>query len=214
MLTKSNNTGGQSGARPGAGQKKKALNERLETDNPGGRALKVLDVPDLDGVEMPKPYDFLSATQRDGGKLQAAEIYEETWNWLKSIGCTSVVSPQMLECYAMCAARWIQCEEMTSQLGFLSKHPIMGKPIPSPFVNIGIHYMNQATRLWNEITKSPRRTAPRNTAEQTPRQTLWSGCSVQGKDRAEHNREREPSPRQGGRQDSWRHRKPGLCRSA
>ncbi|MCC8075305.1 MAG: P27 family phage terminase small subunit [Clostridiales bacterium] len=151
MPTKSNNTGGQGGARPGAGRKKKALSEKLETGNPGGRTLKVLDVPDLEGVEMPEPHDFLSATQRDGGKLQAAEIYEETWNWLKSIGCTSVVSPQMLERYAMCAARWIQCEEMTSQLGFLSKHPTTGKPIPSPFVNIGINYMNQATRLWNEI---------------------------------------------------------------
>ena len=25
------------------------------------------------------------------------------------------------------------------------------KPIPSPFINIGINYMNQAVRLWNEI---------------------------------------------------------------
>lgn len=51
----------------------------------------------------------------------------------------------------MCAARWIQCEKMTSTLGYLSKHPTTGKPIPSPFINIGINYMNQANRLWNEI---------------------------------------------------------------
>ena len=51
----------------------------------------------------------------------------------------------------MASARWIQCEEMTSKLGFLSKHPTTQKPIPSPFINIGINYMNQATRLWNEI---------------------------------------------------------------
>ena len=36
-------------------------------------------------------------------------------------------------------------------MGFLSKHPTTGKPIPSPFVNIGIQYMNQAIRQWNEI---------------------------------------------------------------
>ena len=83
--------------------------------------------------------------------LRCKEIYEETWEWLKSIGCTAVVSPQLLERYAMCAARWIQCEEMTSALGYLSKHPTTGKPIPSPFISIGINYMNQANRLWNEI---------------------------------------------------------------
>ena len=126
MPTKSNNIGGRGGARPGAGRKKKPLTEKVETGNP-------------------------SATQRDGGQLQAKEIYEETWEWLKSIGCTAVVSPQLLERYAMCAARWIQCEEMTSTLGYLSKHPTTGKPIPSPFINIGINYMNQANRLWNEI---------------------------------------------------------------
>ena len=40
---------------------------------------------------------------------------------------------------------------MTNRLGFLSKHPTTQKPIPSPFINIGINYMNQAVRLWNEI---------------------------------------------------------------
>jgi hypothetical protein len=40
---------------------------------------------------------------------------------------------------------------MTTRLGYLSKHPTTGKPIPSPFINIGINYMNQANRLWDEI---------------------------------------------------------------
>ncbi len=151
MPTKSNNTGGRGGARPGAGRKKKALTDKVESRNPGGRTLRVLDIPDVSGMDMPKPHDFLSATQRDGGQLQAKEIYEETWNWLKGIGCTAVISPQLLERYAMASARWIACEEMTSSLGYLSKHPTTGKPIPSPFINIGINYMNQANRLWNEI---------------------------------------------------------------
>ena len=110
-----------------------------------------MDIPEVDGVEMPKPKDILSATQRDGKSFMAKEIYEETWEWLKKIGCHTVVSPQVIERYAMCAARWIQCEQMTNELGFLSKHPTTGKPIPSPFINIGINYMNQAVRSWNEI---------------------------------------------------------------
>lgn len=145
MPTKSNNTGGRGGARPGAGRKKKSLSVAEIKES------KIIDISDIKGVEMPKPHDFLSATQRDGGKFQAKEIYEETWNWLQSVGCTALVSPQLLERYSMCAARWIQCEEMTSNLGYLSKHPTTGKPIPSPFINIGINYMNQANRLWSEI---------------------------------------------------------------
>ena len=151
MPTKSNNIGGRGGARPGAGRKKTAVSEKAKNGNPGGRRLEVLDIPEVEGVEMPKPHDFLSAEQRDGSELQAHKIYTETWNWLNKIGCSSKVSPQLLERYAMCSARWIQCEEMTNKLGFLSKHPTTQKPIPSPFINIGINYMNQAVRLWNEI---------------------------------------------------------------
>lgn len=73
-------------------------------------------------LKCPSPTIF-SAEQRDGSELQAKEIYEETWKWLKQIGCAAKVSPQLLERYAMCSARWIQCEEMTNRMGFLSKHP-------------------------------------------------------------------------------------------
>lgn len=40
---------------------------------------------------------------------------------------------------------------MTNELGFLSKHPTTGKPGTSPFINIGINYMNQASRQWDNI---------------------------------------------------------------
>ena len=79
MPAKSNNTGGRGGARPGAGRKKSAVKDKAENGNPGGRKLEVLDIPEVEGVEMPKPHDFLSAEQRDGSVLQAQEIYKETW---------------------------------------------------------------------------------------------------------------------------------------
>ena len=86
MPTKSNNTGGRGGARPGAGRKKSAVKDKAENGNPGGRKLEVLDIPEVEGVAMPKPHDFLSAEQRDGSVLQAQEIYTETWQWLKVRG--------------------------------------------------------------------------------------------------------------------------------
>ena len=91
----------------------KGLKEKAEKGNPGGRKLEVLDIPEVEGVDMPKPHDFLSAEQRDGSKLQAEDIYTETWEWLKKIGCASKVSPQLLERYAMCSARWIQWKYIT-----------------------------------------------------------------------------------------------------
>jgi len=151
MPTKSKNIGGRGGARVGAGRKKKAITEKISNESINVRKPQILDIPHIEGVEMPKPKDILSAPQRDGKEFQAKEIYEETFEWLKTIGCQAAVSSQVIERYAMCAARWIQCEQMTNELGFLSKHPTTGKPIPSPFINIGISYMNQSIRSWNEI---------------------------------------------------------------
>ena len=107
-----------------------------------------------------------------GSVLQAQEIYTETWQWLKGIGCAAKVSPQLLERYAMCSARWVQCEEMTNRMGFLSKHPTTGKPIPSPFINIGINYMNQAVRLWNEIFQIVKENCSTEYGESTPQDDL------------------------------------------
>lgn len=151
MPTKSKNIGGRGGSRPGAGRKKKSALEKIENGNPGGRPVEVLEIPEVDGVDMPKPNDVLSATQRDGSDFQAKQIYEEIWEWLKKINCNQYVSKQTIERYAMCSARWLQCEDMTNKLGYLSKHPTTGKPIPSPFINIGINYMNQAIRIWATI---------------------------------------------------------------
>lgn len=142
------------GARPGAGRKKKALHDKLMEGNPGKRALEVLDfsdIPDMEGEDMPKPHEMLSARQRDGSVLQAAEIYRKTWQWLKERDCEKLVMPQLLERYAMCMGRWIQCEQTLNNYGLLGKHPTTGQPIASLFVNIGNSYANQANRLWVEI---------------------------------------------------------------
>lgn len=151
MPTKTANKGGHGGARTGAGRKKTAVKEKLEAGNPGGRKLVVLDLPENTDEQMPKPRSFLTDEQYDSSKLQAIEIYETTWRWLKHIGCASKVSSMLIERYAMSSARWIQCEEVISRDGFLAKHPTTGAPIPSPFVGIAVQYMNQAIRLWNEI---------------------------------------------------------------
>lgn len=81
---------------------------------------------------MSEPHEFLSSVQKDGSELQAKEIFEETWNWLNEIGVSSKVSVPLIERYVISSARWIQCEEITSKLGFLSKHPQQGNQYHHP----------------------------------------------------------------------------------
>ena len=102
-------------------------------------------------IEMPEPNKMLSAEQKDGTTLAAGEIYKNTWTWLNARGCATLVSPQLLERYAMSVARWIQCEEAVSSFGFLARHPTTGNAIQSPYVAMGQNYMSQTNRLWYEI---------------------------------------------------------------
>ena len=143
------------GARVGAGAKKKPLAEKIAEGNPGKRALTVIDFDnqsvDLEGQAMPKPSKLLSAKQKDGKKLVAADIYKKTWDWLHERGCAALVSPQLLERYAMSGARWILCEEAFTEFGFLAKHPTTGNAIQSPYVAMSQNFMSQTNRLWMEI---------------------------------------------------------------
>ena len=107
---------GLRGPQPGTGGRpRKSLAEKVTEGNPGKRKLKVLDFEQIatepEGVDMPPPKEFLSAVQRDGSTLSARELYEEAWAWLKRRGCAELVSPALLERYAVSAARWIHCEE-------------------------------------------------------------------------------------------------------
>ena len=145
---------GHGGARPGAGQKKKPLADKMLDGNPGKRKLTVVkfsNAVEFQGVKMPQPSTMLSVVQKDGKPLIASEIYERTWSWLNERGCASIVSPQVLERYAMSAARWIQCEAAITEYGFLAKHPTTGNAIQSPYVAMSQNYMAQTNRLWYEI---------------------------------------------------------------
>lgn len=142
------------GPRAGSGRKSKALTEKMETGNPGGRKLKVMelpDTPDLKGEDVPDPKDYLSAKQKNGSPLCADEVFKETWLWLKERGCEKLVSTQLIEQYAMSVARWLQCEQAISDYGFLAKHPTTGAACASPYVAMSQQYMKQVNQVWFQI---------------------------------------------------------------
>ena len=144
------------GTRTGAGRKSKALMEKVKEGNPGGRKLKVVDLPvatNMSGADMPEPSEYLKAKQKNGGELAAEEIYKETWLWLKERGCEKLVSKQLVEQYAMSVSRWIQCEDAISDFGFLAKHPTTGAACASPYVAMSQQYMKQVAQIWYQIAQ-------------------------------------------------------------
>jgi hypothetical protein len=145
---------GHGGARVGAGQKKKALADKLLKGNPGKRKLSVVEFSDtanLEGSTMPPPREYLAAKQKNGKDLMAVDIYEKTWNWLAERNCTQLIPAQMLEQYAMSVSRWIQCEECITEFGFLAKHHTTGNAMLSPYVSASQSFMKQANNIWYQI---------------------------------------------------------------
>ena len=113
---------GKRGPQPGnGGRPKKPLADKVLEGNPGRRPLEVIAFPaaDLRGEDMPPPHQYLSERQKGGKDLHAVEIYTETWAWLQQHKCETAISAQVLERYAMSAARWIQYKEAVSAYGWL-----------------------------------------------------------------------------------------------
>jgi len=142
------------GPRAGSGRKSKALTEKLNTGNPGGRKLTVMELPadsDLTGEDMPEIKEYMTERQKNGEEFDAADVFEETWKWLQERGCEKLVSVQLVRSYAMSVSRWIQCEHAISEYGFLAKHPTTGNAMQSPYVAMSQNYMKQVNNLWYQI---------------------------------------------------------------
>lgn len=138
------------GARLGSGRKKTPLADRIL--NGSESKAEVLVTPaELSDMKAPKPKKYISAKQKDGGKLYAKQIYTETWSWLNAHGCAALVSPQLIESYAQVTARHIFCEEQLSAFGMLARHPTTSEPIPSPFAKMSLDYLKQSNVLWAQI---------------------------------------------------------------
>lgn len=98
---------------------------------------------------------YLSAKQKLG-VLTAADIFKDVKAWVTESKLQDAIPSAVIEQYAMCAGRWIQCEEAISQFGFLAKHPTTGAAIASPYVAMAQSYLKQATAIWELIEEIAR----------------------------------------------------------
>jgi hypothetical protein len=143
---------GARGPKPGTGGRpRKPLAEKLLDGNPGKRSIYVLkNYTELEGVDMPDPKEYLKDAQKDGKPFEAESIYNSVYQWLEGRQCAQFVSPELVEHYALSAARLIQCERCISTFGFLAKNS-QGNAITSPYITIAQTYMKQANTLWAMI---------------------------------------------------------------
>ena len=138
------------GARVGAGRKPKALADKLVR----GSSAKVMELPkpeELEGVVVPPVKNFLKAAQKSGIDLCAEEVFKNTFLWLQERGCGHLVNNQLIEQYALSVSRWVQCETLISEYGFLAKHPTTGAAITSPYVTMSQNYLKQVNQCWYQI---------------------------------------------------------------
>lgn len=161
------------GARVGAGRKRKPLADKISE---GKVKTSKFDDPfntaELTGEDMPPVKDYLKSKQKNGKDLVAEDIYKETWQWLRDKGCEKLVSPQLLEQYAMSVSRWIQCEEAISEFGFLAKHPTTGNAIASPYVAMSQTFMKQVNQVWYLIFQVVKENATGGYGGATPQDDL------------------------------------------
>lgn len=140
------------GPRPNSGRPKKPLADRI-MDGELSKAT-IVELPgaaDLIGEDMPPVAAYMKAEQHNGTEYTAAQIYEETWQWLTERSCAHLINPQLLQKYAVSTARWIQCDVALSRYGLLAKHPTTQSPIASPYIAAQDTFFKQSQATWNEI---------------------------------------------------------------
>lgn len=81
----------------------------------------------------------------------ALRLYESTVEWLKGLKCYNDVPNHLIEEYALCKARWLECEMELQRNGLKNEHPTTKKPIKSFYADMSMKYLQQADTAYNAI---------------------------------------------------------------
>lgn len=144
---------GKRGPKPGSGGRpKKALVDKITEGNPGKRPLKVLEFHNIEVPQLPTPPEFLLEVAKVTDKWPTAtEVFNKTVEWINKTGCLELIPTDYIEEYAVCKARWFECEQMNARHGLLAKHPTTGQPMQSPYVQMATTYLRQCDLAWGKI---------------------------------------------------------------
>jgi hypothetical protein len=140
------------GARPGSGRPKKPTAEKLLDGNPGKRPIKVIEFVEANlPVEALDPDltapDFLKlASKEAANKYPTADvIFAQVAQWLQGTGCSHLISPTLIEDFAINRRAFFECEYMNKKHGRIAK----GKR--SPYVDMAVQYATLMRTAWDRI---------------------------------------------------------------
>ena len=135
------------GARPGAGRKPKPLAEKILEGNPGRRPLKVVEFYDVPAEGQLTPPDFLKIASKETAENYptADQIYTQVSEWLQTTGVAHLVSPTLIEDFAMMRRAFFETEYMNKRLGRIAS----GKR--SPYVDMAVQYAGFMRTAWDRI---------------------------------------------------------------
>jgi len=141
------------GARPGAGRKKKALNDKILEGNPGKRKIKIVTF-ETDSFQLENPPSFLAQNGIEGAEdvPSATEIYQMVAEFVEKSGCGHLIAPLLIEDFAHLRRSYLECEYINRTKGRIAN----GKR--SPYVTMAIDYSKQAMaifdRIWNTLAQN------------------------------------------------------------
>jgi hypothetical protein len=135
------------GARAGAGRKPKALAEKILEGNPGKRPIKVVEFYGVPASGELSPPDFLKIASKETAENYptADRIYTQVAAWLAGTGCANLVSPTLVEDFAINRRAFFECEYMNKRLGRITG----GKR--SPYVDMAVQYAGLMRVAWDRI---------------------------------------------------------------
>ena len=135
------------GARPGAGRKKKPLADKILEGNPGKRPLKVVEFYGVPEEGSLTPPEFLKIASKETAENYptADRIYGQVADWLQGTGVAHLISPTLIEDFAMNRRAFFEAEYMNKRLGRIAN----GKR--SPYVDMAVQYYTMMRQAWDKI---------------------------------------------------------------
>ena len=126
---------GHGGKRAGAGRPKKSLSEKMASGNPGKRPLKKLEFEEKKD-QYPPPAAHLDILGGGTDFYPAASlIYTQTVDWLRTTGCLHLISPQLVEDYALNTNRRLWAEYDVMRRGLVLNDKAKNRMVMNEFVN-------------------------------------------------------------------------------
>jgi hypothetical protein len=135
------------GYRPGAGRPPKPLNEKI-LDNPGKRPITQITAEGKTSPRVTAP-KYIQVKGREGAEDESLpavkDIYNAMRDFLVRVKVLDIVSPVLIEDFALLRRSYFECESMNRKLGRIAD----GKQ--SPYVRMALDYQKSMMLVFNQI---------------------------------------------------------------